>query len=185
MFEIYSCAVYHPYWIYSDGGKERNPDADEYTYALMDFKKPENARPGKHEKAINTFSDLFINELQNNGLVGDQYQIVIVPSSRAGVVSAALISVANNAADELGLEVCANALERVTQIDALHEGGDRSQAVHLRSIRVNELELDEDKEIILLDDVTTSGNTLYACETLLRAAGFENIHLVALLRTER
>ncbi|MNS40367.1 Phosphoribosyl transferase domain protein [compost metagenome] len=186
MSEVFYSAVYHPYWIYQeDGSKVHNPKTDTYTRALMDFKKPENARPGKHKQAIDLFSKMFAEELVNQGFDSDEYQIVIVPSSRAGVVSESLISVAEYASDELGLEVCSSALERVVTIEALHEGGDRSQAVHIRSIEVNVDELDPDKEIVLLDDVTTSGNTLFACQTLLQRAGFESIHLFSLLRTER
>lgn len=185
MSEIFYCAAYHPYWIYEeDGTKKHNPSANAYTRSLMDLKNPKKAHPGKHQKAIRLFSKMFVNELIDNDF-NEDYQIVIVPSSKAGVVSKALISIAEFASDELGLEVCYNALERVVTIDSLHEGGDRSQAVHIRSIEVNVDELDPDKEIILFDDVTTSGNTLLACQTLLQRAGFEDVYLFSLLRTER
>lgn len=59
-------------------------------------------------------------------------------------------------------------------------GGDRSKYLHLQSIEVVD-DIDMSQDIILLmDDVTTTGNSLYACKEILLNHGAKNVEMFAL-----
>lgn len=53
----------------------------------------------------------------------------------------------------------------------------------MNSIRVEHAELIQGREVLLLDDVTTSGNSLVACRQLLLEAGAARVKYMALGRT--
>ena len=88
--------------------------------------------------------------------------------------------VANNDADRVDATSC---LVRARHFDKLAHGGDRSIDVHLKSIVVVHEELIEDEEVLVLDDVTTSGNSLEACKQLLLQAGARRVQKLALGKT--
>ena len=59
----------------------------------------------------------------------------------------------------------------------------RSRKVHYDSIRVSgELSV-EDEDVLLLDDIFTSGNSLLACRDILIANGARSVEMLALGRT--
>lgn len=74
-------------------------------------------------------------------------------------------------------------LVRHTSIRKKAHGGDRGIEVDLQSIRVEEHWLIGGETILLLDDVTSTGNSLLACRRLLLQAGAAAVKMVALSRT--
>jgi predicted amidophosphoribosyltransferase len=76
-------------------------------------------------------------------------------------------------------------LVRHTKIQKLSEGGCRRPEMHLRSIRVEQADLIRGRDVILIDDVTTTGNSFKACRQLLLDAGAASVHCVALSKTMR
>jgi len=52
--------------------------------------------------------------------------------------------------------------------------------VHLKSIRVSQPQMIEDQQLILLDDIVTSGNSIHACKKLLLDAGAFLVQSIAL-----
>lgn len=74
-------------------------------------------------------------------------------------------------------------LVRTIKISKLSKGGDRSVEVHLNSITVKNPELFRGKDVLLLDDITTSGNSLKACKQLLLKAGAKRVQMLALGKT--
>lgn len=71
-------------------------------------------------------------------------------------------------------------LNRGKSIGKLAMGGCRDKEVHLRSIEVLE-DMDIAGDIVLLmDDVTTTGNSLYACKEILINHGAERVEMFAL-----
>ena len=76
-------------------------------------------------------------------------------------------------------------LERVKKIKKLSARGDRSPEVHFGSIEVRNKELIDQKNILLIDDVTTSGNSLKACRELLLRGGAYRVKMLALGKTVR
>ena len=62
-------------------------------------------------------------------------------------------------------------LRRTETIDKLAYGGNRNKEIHMKTISTIE-DVDISGEIVLLmDDVTTTGNSLYACKEILLQHG--------------
>jgi predicted amidophosphoribosyltransferase len=110
--------------------------------------------------------------------------VAVVPSHDAtrGPTSG-VHSLANRLAGELKLSNGGACLVRHTTVPKLATGGGRDIDVHLNSIRVDHPERIAGHIVLLLDDVTTSGNSLMACKRLLLAAGAKEVRMVALGRT--
>lgn len=74
-------------------------------------------------------------------------------------------------------------LVRTKKIAKLAHGGNRSIQTHLDSIEVLDAHLIAGADVLLLDDITTSGNSLLACRQLLQAAGAGNVQMLAFGKT--
>ena len=74
-------------------------------------------------------------------------------------------------------------LIRFKDIHKLASGGDRSLAVHLNSIRVQQPPSVSGQTMVVLDDITTTGNSMDAARQLLASAGAIRIAGIALGRT--
>lgn len=66
----------------------------------------------------------------------------------------------------------------------LAAGGNRDIKVHLDSIGVNPDMSVADEVVLVVDDVTTSGNSLYACRDILMEHGAKRVALLALGQTK-
>jgi predicted amidophosphoribosyltransferase len=75
-----------------------------------------------------------------------------------------------------------DALLRHRTIQKLATGGDRGAHVHRGSVRVAADELVMGRSVVVLDDVTSTGNSLRACVDLLQEAGASRVIGVALAR---
>jgi len=71
---------------------------------------------------------------------------------------------------------------RVHSIQPLHRGGNRSIDVQLASLKINSNV--SGKRIVVMDDITTTGNSLEACKILLRQAGAKEVILFAFAKTK-
>ena len=108
--------------------------------------------------------------------------IVAVPphdpaSSRSGIQELAQSLAANGRIDATGC------LVRRTAIPKLARGGARTIERHLRTIVVQNPEVIRGREVLLLDDVSTSGRSLEACTQLLREAGAAAVKCAVLGKT--
>ena len=75
-------------------------------------------------------------------------------------------------------------LIRHSRIEKLSGGGDRSRKVHYDSIKVSgELSV-KGEDVLLLDDISTSGNSLLACRDILIANGARSVEMLVLGRTD-
>lgn len=71
-------------------------------------------------------------------------------------------------------------LKREKSIDKLATGGVRNQDVHMQSIgTLEDMEITGDI-VLLMDDVTTTGNSLYACKEILLEHGANEVEMFAL-----
>lgn len=76
-------------------------------------------------------------------------------------------------------------LQRTQAVGASHLGNSRGYRKHLDSIQVNPSASVKGEEFLLLDDVTTTGNSLRVCRNLLLGAGASAVVVCALGQTRR
>ena len=62
------------------------------------------------------------------------------------------------------------------------ERADRS-TIHFKTIRVNSSHIFKDRTVLLLDDVTTTGNSMHACSQLLMQNGASKLFKLSIWKT--
>lgn len=168
--EIIVYGYYHPYWDDKDAGI-RNKNFDFFSRKILDLKC------GK-ESAIKYFYDMIDPEI-NSGVT-----ICVVPSSDPDNIDSGISKLGSMLASN-GRKDLVYYLRRHTPITKLAYGGNRSMDVHYKTIDTLE-RIDITGEIILLmDDVTTTGNSLRACRDILIDRGANDVEMLALGQTVR
>lgn len=116
-------------------------------------------------------------------LDGDFDTMVIVPSHNPIKSNSGIRTLAIKLAKGKGWTDGTGCLKRTRKIDKLAYGGDRSLDVHLNSISITDINKIRGQKVLLIDDVTTSGNSLYASQKILRDAGATSVYMFALAKT--
>lgn len=129
-----------------------------------------------HESAVTHFADMIAPQLEPDCV------IVTVPSHDPSRTKTGLTSLATKLAKD-GRQDGAGILVRKKKIEKLAHGGDRSETVHLESIEVARPDLIKGKVVLLLDDVTKTGNSLEACRKLLIQAGAKAVECATIGKT--
>ncbi len=161
-------APYHKYW--SVFREVKNPNFDTHSENILELKKG-------NQNAINHFFRII------DPLIVDGIALCYVPShdpekTSSGIRNLAMaLSRVNNRID------ATSCLIRHTFVEKLAHGNNRNINVHLNSISATNLHLINGKEVLILDDVTTTNNSLKACLQLLRNAGAKNVRALALGQT--
>lgn len=174
---VFKIHTYHPFK--RDG--EKNPYFNADSKRILNFKNPDNR---EHNSALKYYKDSIAHSLT---LIDLKLRPVIgayVPSHEANKVSAGLDNVLKHSATtHIDFSYTANPLLRHSTVPKLATGGDRSVAVHLASIQVDQVIDLNGALVVLIDDVCTSGHSLEACETLLLRAGAHRVWKIAFGRT--
>lgn len=163
--EIVVYSNYHKYWLDRER-KIKNPLFDVFSGKILDLKE------GK-PSAIKYFYHILDAEICKD------VTICVVPSSNSshlttGIGMLAEMLAQNGRVDKVYF------LRRSMDIDKLALGGKRDQQIHLQTIStVQEMDITDDI-VLLMDDVTTTGNSLYACKEILTMAGAKHVEMFAL-----
>lgn len=105
--------------------------------------------------------------------------ICVVPSSNADAKESGIGMLGEMLASN-GRKDRVYFLRRIKSIDKLAAGGGRDREIHMRTISTLQ-DIDIKGDIVLLmDDVTTTGNSLYACREILLEKGAEEVEMFAL-----
>ena len=136
------------------------------------------ALKGCNETAIEHYYNML------DPLLSSDIDICIVPSSNPENLCTGTFLLAQQLCAE-GRTDLTFALKRVKPIKKLASGGCRSKDVHFGSIEVTDKNKINGKSILLIDDVTTTGNSLVVCRQLLLEAGAAHVEMLALARTVR
>lgn len=177
--EIYYIDDYYPYRIMNIyGEKVINPKFTKLTGGyLLDVKN--NVSEG-----INYYSSKIINELEAARHMDRLNLIMYVPSSKVGKESLGMRSILNLVVSKYPHVRILDSLERITTINKLATGGDRSIDLHLKTIRLNStLNEIKGKNIFIIDDVTTTGNSLLACKSIVSKFEPNAVLCIALAKT--
>jgi predicted amidophosphoribosyltransferase len=115
--------------------------------------------------------------------LNSQICIAVIPSHDPNKLESGVTLVARKLARNRNIFNAIGCLRRTVNKGKLSSGKDRSLKINLDSLEVANSSLIENKNILLLDDVTTTGNSLRAGELLLKESGASSIVLLALART--
>ncbi|MBE5838869.1 phosphoribosyltransferase [Butyrivibrio sp.] len=163
--EIVVYSNYHKYWL--DRERQiKNPLFDVFSGKILDLKN------GK-ESAINFFYNLIDSEICKD------VTICVVPSSNSEKTVTGMTMLAEKLAKNGRIDKV-HFLVREKTIDKLATGGNRSRYVHIDSIGTIKGESVNGDIVLLMDDVTTTGNSLYACKEILLAHGAKTVEMFAL-----
>lgn len=164
--EILSYGTYHKYRL-PDGKVNPEFRKDIISGLILDVKE-------KKEKALNYFYNALSSEFEHG------ITICVVPSHSACDTNQSGIAVlARRLASEERIDKVDFILRKQT-IDKLATGGERDIFVQKNSLYVNPNMTVSGDVILLVDDVSTSGNSLIACKELLLESGAERVAMFAL-----
>lgn len=168
--DIVTLIEYHPYWLVYKMIK--NPSFDKNSKAMLEVKQ------GNMQ---------YINDLHKHlaPLLGTNFAICIVPSHKQSDTNrnSPLSILAKKLVKSNNLIDATDSLVRVKSIDKLSNGGCRDIDIHLNSINVVNVELFKGKQVLIIDDITTTGNSLNACKELLLRKGAVEVAMLAIAKT--
>jgi predicted amidophosphoribosyltransferase len=124
-------------------------------------------------------------EMLSSVIVGGSSSIAVVPSSEQGKLSTGTATIAKLLVKNQSFDDLVHALERTKTVRPKHKGGDRSTLRDRNSIKVRDgyTAMIKGKTVLLIDDVTTSGNSLNACGQFLIDAGARKVEKIAFAQT--
>lgn len=166
---IHFLSLYHPY------RNGQNAAFDHVSGMLLSFKKGE-------AKAVSFWLSRV--EQKISEVINQQpFHIATVPSSTKGKHHpgfSLLVPKLSNSFTVLNEK--GNLIKRAESIDKLATGGNRAIELHVSSLTVPN-PTKEYKPVVLLDDVTTTGNSMKAAISKLERAGYTVVLAIALGKT--
>lgn len=129
--------------------------------------------------------DFFLRQLLASFSISPDITICTVPSSDPVNTETGIIILAKRLAVSEKCIDGSSCLIRTKKIEKLASGGSREISVHFDSIKVFNTSLVKKREVLLLDDVMTSGNSLEACKKLLYDAGATAVQAMAIAQTSQ
>lgn len=156
---------YHPY------RHNTNPEWNKPTDGkILDVKE------GK-ERGINHFTPLLEDILSRN-----DYVICVIPSHEVGTKPSGIRSIAERLCIHPVIDGT-KVLYRIIEVPKKTDGGNRDFDLEYRSLEVQNEKLIRNKQVLLLDDVSTSGVSLNAGKKVLEEAGADLVFQFALGKT--
>lgn len=156
---------YYP-WL---GGN--NPKFNQFSGQVLDLK--DKTATARRTTAVKLFGAR-LEEMLSKGIA-----LAVVPSHDPKHTASGIKQLAKYLAAR-GRHDATSCLVRFEKVDKLASGGHRAERVHLQSIRVDNPHLVHETKVVVLDDVTTSGNSLSACAKLLKRAGAASVERIAI-----
>ena len=163
---------YHPYWLLRGDERIKNPEFNSVDGAFLDLKQ-------NIPEAINRFYNKLISIFDCFETIDNIY-FCVIPSHDKNSTTSAMHLIAQKLSEHYNRPDYSNALQRYKTIPRLSDGGIRNIGVHINSIRVNQNCNVAGKDIILLDDITTSGSSMAAAYQILKIAGANKVTCLAL-----
>lgn len=127
--------------------------------------------------AIRTFA------VKLDTLLRGRIVVAVVPGHDPAATASGLRALGREVARRQNRIDATTVLARISKIEKLSQGGSRDASVHESSIRVSDASSVVGKAVILLDDVTTSGNSLTVCRSKLLDCGAKRVKMLAIGKT--
>jgi len=161
-------------------------DMDEFSNMILDIKKDETMLDPKsgeyyhYKKAI----DYFTNRLHAILSDTEEYVICVMPTHAVGTAPSGIRTIAKRLCSPPIIDGT-DAISRVFEIPKKAIGGSRDLQLEIESLTVRNETIVKDRQVLLLDDVTTTGTSLKAGKYQLERAGVALVALHALAKTQR
>ena len=170
----YHCIDYHPY--YSGRNPKHSPESESQSLAYL--KNPGYAMTPAKEELIEKIGNWLISILGNQ----DDVVIAIAPGHSPDSAQNFLHPIVGSLLD-FNIKDGRDLLIRTKKVPKAAHGGPRDQDLHEKTIEVKDPARVKNEVVYILDDVWTSGSTLRACASLMRAAGAKDVKLLAVGKT--
>ena len=161
-------------------------DMDEFSNMILDIKKDETKLdPNSKEyyyynKAINHFT----NQLRLILSDTEEFVICVMPTHAAGTARSGMRTIAKRLCSPSIIDGT-DVLSRVFEMPEKAIGGSRDLQKEIESLTVRNESIVRDRQVLLMDDITTTGTSLKAGKDLLDQAGVALVALIALGETQR
>lgn len=161
-YQVSHLVPYYPYTVHG----VKNPKFDKTSGLLLDLKN-------RNSPAVAYFATKLM------GVAKQGHVVCVVPSHDPAQKNSGVRDVANLLINKGILIDGTLCLDRTKLIQKLSAGGNRGIQTHLDSIAVINPNIVNGKNVILLDDITTSGHSLQVCKHLLLEAGAASVDCLA------
>jgi len=146
---------------------------------------------------FNSFSGLILDvkEQKPNGILyfttqlrsflssNEEFVICVIPSHEYGIAPSGIRTIAKNLCRHPIIDGTA-VIKRIKEMPKKTSGGIRNRNSEIESLGIENENIVKGKQVLLLDDVTTSGTSLYAGKQILEKAGAKLVVMHALALTE-
>lgn len=166
--KILSLGKYHPFY------RGNNPNFDEFSKRVYDLK-----RDNLHEDNIIHFTNELLSLLSDNEI----YVICVIPKHTIGTPPSGIRTIAERLCHPPIIDGT-NIIVRSKEINKKSAGGSRDLELEIESLSLKNEIIVKDQQVLLLDDVTTSGASLRAGKYLLEEAGAKLVAMYAMGRTQ-
>lgn len=170
---IYYFSDYEPYRINGEANEKFSKRTGGY---LLDLKENKDC-------GVNYFKKIIINEFKEVTNLNEFDIITIVPRSEAGEFRDGMIRLAQSIENEFDNIKFVFCLNRRISVPKKANGGPRSLQLEKDTIEATNVEIFENKNILLFDDVTTTGTSLKSCTEILIENGANDVVCLALGKT--
>ena len=164
--DIFNLGIYHPW---QDG---HNPNFDAFSRVILDIKD-------QHIKGINYCT----NQLRSIISSTEDYVICVIPTHAAGTEPSGIRTIAKRLCSRSVIDGT-DIISRVFEIPKKTVGESSDMQLEIKSLAVTDESVVRGRQVLLLDDVTTTGTSLKAGKYLIEQAGAEIVVLLALARTQ-
>jgi hypothetical protein len=161
-------------------------DMDKFSDMILDIKKdekkldPQSGEYYYYKKAINYFT----NQLRSILSDTEEYVICVIPTHAVGTAPSGIRTIAKRLCSPPIIDGT-DVLSRAFEIPKKAIGGNRDLQKEIESLIVSDENIIRDRQVLLMDDITTTGTSLKAGKYRMERAGVALIALLALAKTQR
>lgn len=149
-----------------------NPKFNSFSGLILDVKE-------QKPNGILHFTTLLSSFISSN----EEFVICVIPSHEYGFVPSGIRTIAKNLCRHPIIDGT-SVIKRIKEMQKKTSGGIRDLNTEIGSLGVENENIVKGKQVLLLDDVTTSGTSLNAGKHILEKAGAELVVTLALALTE-
>lgn len=164
--EILYLGRYQPYY------EGHNPNFDKFSRLILDVKN-------QRIKGINYFTNRLRSILSDT----EEYVICVIPTHAVGTAPSGIRTIAKQLCSHQIIDGT-DVISRAYEMPKKTIGGSRDMQLEIKSLTVRNESVVKGRQVLLLDDVTTTGTSLEAGKYLIERAGAKIVVLLALAKTQ-